>query len=267
MAISKCIQGLEEQPGRNLIINVSALDTLSIKYTADRGRGEDLAPKIGTPATGYPKMGVQNVSVTNNGAFDIVTVNYIGFADNTDKHPSGGGNAALVSRPIQLHPNYSTSAGTWGTVFGTGPSPNSFGRKLDDTGSFLEFGPLDCADGQEGRPEKSQAEGAADLEGVEAYLDPGSATYRYTRITQDRWAPFESLGYTVTPSSGLVPVPPLPDDRTWMLVSCQEDITVITSGGVKAFSTTVEFQGSGHGGDNPLIYRKGGNIDLDGISG
>lgn len=265
--MGRCIQGLKEQPGRNLIINDTALDTLSIKYTAQRGQGPQLTPVIGTPAPGYGSMGVQSTSCTNNGAFDIVTVNYHGFADAVKKQPSGGGNSGLVSRPIQLHPNYMPSAGSWGTIFGSGPSPNKFGRKLDDTGSFLEFGPIDCADGLEGRPKKSMAPGAADLCGVEAYLDPGSATYRYTRLTRSRWAPFGVLGKRLQGlQSALVPVPPLPDGRNWMCVSCQEDIQQITSGGVKAFVTTCEFQGSGHGGDNPLIYQDGGVINLDAIS-
>tara|TARA_A100001037_G_C15077263_1_gene602392 strand:+ start:52 stop:858 length:807 start_codon:yes stop_codon:yes gene_type:complete len=266
--MGKCIQGLKEQPGRTLTTSVSALDTLQIKYLAQRGEGKNLMPQVGTPAPGYPGMGVQSVSLSNDGAFDIVTVSYHGFADQVAKHPSGGGGAGLVSRPIQLHPNYSQGPGTWGTVFGSGPSPNSFGRKLDDTGAFLEFGPLDCADGKEGRPNRSNADGADALEGVEAYLDPGAATYKYTRITRDRWAPFAvGLGFTVNPISALIPVPPLPDDRTWMLISCQEEITMITAGGIKAYSTTVEFQGSGHGGDNPLIYRKAANdINLDAIS-
>jgi hypothetical protein len=228
-------------------------------------------------------MGVKTAQIGNNGAFDVIQVSYEGFIDNSDgawaglsKKPSGGAGIGTGENPICLHPNYTRKPGTWGEVFGEGPSPNQYGRVLEE-GAFKCFGPQ--PDGRDGRenPINPNCEQAPDdtcrLIGVEAFLDASAASYKYTRITDASWAPFNLLGFRCFPVSALIPPPTLPDDRDWLLTNCTEDITVLVDGAdtIRAYNTTVEFVGSGEGGWNRLIYRPaerapGQDIDLDALS-
>ena len=278
-----CNFGLLENPGSSLTENIASLDSGSITYTCPRGLARELAPSTATAHPCEDNMGVKTSAIGNNGAFDTIQVTYEGFIDNSEgawaglsKQPSGGSGIGTGENPIALHPNYTEKPGSWGEIFGDGPSPNAYGRVLEE-GAFKCFGPQ--PDGRDGRedPINPNCEGNPDdtcrLIGVESFLDASAASYKYSRVTRGTWAPFDRLGYRCFPISALIPAPTLPADRDWLLTNCTEDIQVLVNSDpiVHAYTTTVEFVGSGEGGWNRLIYRPeqradGEDIDLDEIS-
>jgi len=244
------------------VSNRYALDTATEKYVCNKDTWKTLAPQHGDSLADYPNMRAKSVNVSLGEAYANITVQYEGFFSLEDKLPTGGGSLASGQFPIQTHPNYSGEhPNQWGVVFGTGGSPNEFGRYLKDDG-FSHFGKLPNGDGKHQRPNASSEKGASQLEGVTSFLDPSNGQYRYSKITPEKFAKWGDLGKIVKPSSTHIPVPDLPDDRDWLLVSINEQ-PIALGDGFRAYNTTVEFLGSGPGGANPLIYQKGGTWRLD----
>lgn len=263
-----------EQPGASMNLTSTGMDSASITYKCPRYSSGNFAPDAGCGHPCENWLAVKQVTHTNDGSFDVITVTYEGLAD--DKFPTGGTNIGTIENPIALHANYKARPGTWGPLFGTGKSPNKYGRILDEDGAFKAFGPL--PDGRDGRPAPAGGPGATQLEGVEAFLDPGQMTYKYQRLTKvgpgetggcfpskkGRWACEATalLAHICSPQSGSVPPCDLPpNSRNWLLVSVSEEIRDI--GSQTIFNTGVEFLGSGDGGWNPLIYKQGGALTLD----
>jgi hypothetical protein len=266
--------GLLEQPGASISLTSTGMDSAQVSYKCPRYQSGNFAPDVGCGHPCENWLAVKTVVHTNDGSFDIINVTYEGCSD--DKFPTGGVNIGVMENPIALHPNYKSRAGTWGTVFGAGKSPNEFGRLLDEDGAFKAFGPF--PDGRDGRPNAAADPGADQLEGVEAFLDPGQMTYKYNRLTvsspgessrclpsnKGRWAceVASLLATRTSPKSRSCPPCKLPPSgRNWLLTSVSEEIRDI--GTRTVYNTSVEFLGSGDGGWNPLIYKPGGTYTLD----
>jgi hypothetical protein len=207
-------------------------------------------------------MGCRSISMQEGkGGLCTFEVAWAGFrrpAANGGKRPSGGFKRSSVTQPIQTHPNYKTGT-NWGTVFGEGNSPNSFGRYEVEAGIFSHFGPLPEELAEEVRVH------ALKLRGVEAFLTGGQPVYSYTILTMKQWAPRDKLGqFFNTVSCKRIPCPEY-DDYTWLLTAVVED-TISLWDDVVAWTTTLEFTRSAYGGWNPLLYKSGGKIDLDELS-
>lgn len=266
--------GLTQTTGLNIVLSDTDLDKATVVWKCPPTRGRDHKPRLGDK---FPceNLYCTNVNVQEGGDFDTVNATYEGFINNP-KIPKGGATNATKDMPIQAHPNYTNRKGTWGIVFGEGnASPNEFGRYLDEDGLFKMFGPL--PDGKEGSPEPfikdtdcvKKVNDLCRLCGVEGFLDTDSVAYKYSIISEKNWAAdlAKKVTQRVYPISDLIPVPELQpnEDRDWLLISVDIDSKHLT-GNRFAYTTSVEFRGSGPGGWNALIYQDGGVANLDSMS-
>ena len=256
-----CITGLKRGEGSQLRLNYTGLDTYTEPYTGPKGDSDRLIPALGSSHYRHRELYLSEATITEGKAFDSVVLVYKGFHPKSSangvggkrKAPTGGAGSSLIEQPIATHPDYKT-------VFGAGPSPNAYGRITDESGMFKHFGPL--PDGLDGRPAPAAAVGADKLIGVESFVDAGAASFRYSLTTEKQWAPTGQMGRIVTIHSKTIAVPALTGGRNWMLMSVDEESLVVAPG--KTFhKTTLNFQSSGEGGWNPLIYKEGGDITLE----
>ena len=279
-----CLNYLLEQPGATLTMNPHGMSSASVQYKCNRKSSCNLAfsKSIG-PGHKHPRykwLWASTVSHSNDGAFDILNATYEGL--HADAYPTGGFSVGTMQIPIPLHPNYKRGGQNYGQVFGTGFSPNSFGRLLHEDGSFKAMGPL--PDGQDGRPQPAQGVDVDKLEGVENFLAAGMVSWKYSLLHSEgphmkpKCGPFLKnireadklstlampyLGKITYPQSLVIPTPAPPyDNADWLLMSLTEDVKTQNRGNVKFYSTNLEFQASGEGGWNKNIYEQMGTLQL-----
>lgn len=276
-----CLNFLLEGPGATLTMNPHGMSSATIQYKCNRKQSCTLAgTKLIGPGHVHPRerwLYCSNVVHTNDGAFDIINATYEGLR--MDAYPTGGFTLGTAQQPMATHPNYKVDGREWGVIIGAGNSPNSFGRLLHEDGSFKAFGPL--PDGNMGRPQPSQEDGAKELEGVENFLAAGQMVFKYgalhtedqkgkcgpakTEDQQSRLAGrlIPKLGKILKPISTAIPyIEPPYEEANWLLTAVNEDVKVQNGGNVRFYSTTAEWMASGPKGWNPLLYENEGAVQL-----
>lgn len=272
--------GLTETVGSSTTMNLNDLDSAKIVYVINKNSAKNRAPGIGDRHPDHSSMYCVDTALVYEAGFAKITVSYKGFLKNfTAKMPMGGATRSTTETNIALHPNYIKRPNTWiddKYIFGSGPSPNSFGRITESsTGTFLYFGPL--PDGKNGRPAPAAGcpggtakdRGVCHLKGVEAFLEEGATVYSYAVRTKKDWASSKikrNLGKICEPQSRLVPVPKLVKKANWLFTNATIEALPLSSS-QKVFMTTLEFTGSGPGGWNSYLYEKGDSFGLDGMIG
>lgn len=275
--------GLIQSPGATLNTSTSSLDSATVKYTINKNNAKSKCPGIGDkhPDRKLINLYCQGATIVYEGAYAIITANYVGFKEKNAKIPNGGGTRSTVETNIALHANYKKRPNTWVDkkyIFGDGPSPNAFGRITETSaGAFLYFGPL--PDGKNKRPEPAcncpsenkYERGICHLQGVESFIEQGAVTYRYSVQTTRNWIENKikkNLGKICKPRSKLVPVPDLQEEANWLFTNITVESTPLATGNNgQCYATTAEFLSSGPGGWNTYIYEKGDDLNLDSLIG
>ena len=267
----KCRAGLLIQPGPQLKLSRYGFDELSLRFllgtnwqNALYAPGDLLEDNIGNQLkyNGVKGLLCNTVNITSHRGSLYADVLFKGLL--SKKLPEGGGGIFLNEASIDTHPNYQFRPDTWAKkkyhVFGTGPSPNKYGRVTDSDGAFIRFGKSDVAPC--GQKTDDPVTWACDMVGVESYLTVGQLSYEYSILTEDDWLEdeMEFLGRSGSLKSNYIPPPDVPGD--WLFNGFTRDITYV--GKTPFFKTTVTFLASGEGGWHPWIYQKkqgGWNLD------
>jgi hypothetical protein len=249
--------------GRKIQASLDGLDVITDVYFTSRKANSAGSIDPGDPHKDFSSFGC--VSVTSqpdaNGGFTMWQATFQGFLT-WPKKPTGGMSTGLGEQPVATHPNYKEST-AWGKVFGEGEgNPNAYGR-VERQGMFQHFGPL--PNGKDGAVNPADVEGADKLQGVTSYLAAAQPTYRYSRLTMNRWAPLGAIGQAFGAiSSALIP-PGKPADigeTNWLLTSIDEQAQELSDTTV-AWTTTLEFTLSIGGKWNPLLYEDSGYDDYN----
>ena len=270
-----CLNYLLEQPGATITMNPHGMASGTLSYKCDRRASCRLAStKMIGPGHTHPRerwLYCSNVVHTNDGAYDIINATYEGLSQ--DAMPTGGYTLGTIQTAIPLHVNYKDNRpGSFAGPIGEGTSPNTYGRLLDEDGAFKAFGPL--PDGLMNRPQPAPDAGAAELEGVENFLQAGQLTFKYGALHKEKLHAkcgpkkeqaqsgrlakqhIDSVGFVSTPISQSIPylAPPY-EGANWLFVALNEDVKTQNGGNVRFFTTQLEFLASGPGGWNPLLYK------------
>lgn len=266
-----------ETIGSTMTMSATGFDTATIYTKRINNDNKSISSIAGSFTLGEKmpnrdEMYLTEIIASDQKRMGVVELKYEGFLDRnvTAKSPVHQISAVNQTAPIELHPNYSQSKFSWGTVFGEGDSPNEFGRILDEAGAFVKFGPLpDGKDGREGYYGKctSKSNGPhCKLMGVTDFLALGQIRYIYKVLTKNEYtAGSRNTGKIITPIGGKPPK--LPDFRgsksNWLLTSYNSN--KITIGEQSNFGTFFENEFeflSSLGGWNRLIYEDGSAVHL-----
>jgi len=272
----KCRAGILAQPNPQLKLSRTNFDELSMRFLLGTNwqstlyvPGDPIEDNLGSQIdqTFVSSLYCDTVNISRTRGALYADVLFKGII--SKKIPEGGGGIFLNEEGIDTHPNYQYRPDTWAEkdeeLFGTGPSPNRYGRVTDADGAFLRFGKTDtiwC-----GQKRDDPKTWGCMMVGVESYLTVGQLSYDYSILSSKDWLEdiMDQIGQKGKLKSQLIPPPEINGD--WLFNGYSREIIYV--GDKKFYKTTVTFLGSGAGGWHPWIYKQkqGSAWDLDDLSG
>lgn len=269
-------QGAFKSIGSSMTMNSSGFDTATIVMKIINNEDKDIVKTakkftLGDTMDNRSEMYLTEIVSSDQTRIGTIELRYKGFLDDkcTAKSPTHQTSASTSTAPIELHPNYSKSKWSWGTVFGDGDSPNEFGRILDQAGAFVKFGPLpDGKDGREGFYGKCTPKDNGPhcrLMGVEDFLSLGQTKYTYKVLTKNPYTNARNVGKIASILGGEPPrLPSFQGSKSdWLLTSFNSNKICIGKNANSGTFYENEFEFlSSVGGWNRLLYEDGSSVRL-----